>query len=1110
MSLTVAQLVARLTADTSGFYRAMALANSSMIRTGSVISRVSAGIGLATLGIGIVSVRAAGNFEQSMNILQATIEPTGKQFDSLKQKAIDLGRDLKLPNVSARDASDAMVELGKGGLSVNQVLKATRGTLQLGLAANIGFADSAQIVARTLKNFGLEGNKATMISNLLAAGANKSTAEITDLAYGLQNAGGQFAASGMSVNTLVVALSELADKGLSGEYAGTALKTMLVRLSAPTKEAAAVMKDYGIKIFDAAGRMKTMPQIIQNFQDSFKGATQQQKLQALTTIFGVRANQAMIKLMQGGVKEWNKYKDAIVGTDAAQKLTEARTKGFNGALQGFSSAVETLAIELGSALLPSLTKLVRGMTNFILSIKSERVIGFFSAIKDGIVWIKSLASAIPGLGIGLKAVAAGFAAFLVVKSVISLVMGLRMAVMALNLALMANPVALVIGALVALGVALYMLYQRSETFRNIVQAVFGWMQANIPPILDEIKNAVMNFVAVVLALWDKFGDTILSVAKTMLSFLTATFRNLFQVLQGIWNTFAGIFTGDWSRVWTGIKQIFSGIWSQIGNTLKTWLSVLSATAGAIGMAILNKIVSALSSLARGVAGKFADLWAWIKGAANTAKDYAVDVGNAIVRGIINGLRDILSAVWREFQKLWTWIKGLPGYVFGLAKEIGSAIVNGILDGLKGLAGKVGGAIKDGIGGAFGAAKGFLGIGSPSKKAADEIGKPIADGIIVGYILGIKAMPTTMKATLQQAITNTQVAMANAAKVIGVEQARAIVKGFAETEQTITQRIKAALAQAVRDALAEARQKVVDARSAFMSAFGSLADAALAAFDASVDAWVSPTRKMLEKMRLREQIKQLKDDILQAGREVGSAAEAYNQAGRELIEAQASGDPERIAAAEAKVKEAYDALQKAYADYQAAMQAKREFDMERQAEREEADYAKRKARERLFLQQRLTQLMNELAKDPKAYKKVIGQVEQLLEDHGVTTKVLGTAAGIALAAGLNAAEKDVRRAAKALAQAIADELQITVNVTVNGKKGQGKGQGGQDKGGVLGPASRLALSSAFGPAGLSGQSPVVNNYITVEGSVRSDRDFALVVRDILSRRSEANANLVFRH
>src|SRR5262245_58376914 len=146
-------MVARLTADTSGFYRGMAVANASMIRSGSIISRIAGGAGLAITAMGLVSIRAAANFQQSMNILQAVSNASTNDMGRLRAQAIALGKDFKLPNVSAKDAAEAMVQLSKAGLGTNDILSATRGVLQLGLAANLGFADSADIVARSLKMF---------------------------------------------------------------------------------------------------------------------------------------------------------------------------------------------------------------------------------------------------------------------------------------------------------------------------------------------------------------------------------------------------------------------------------------------------------------------------------------------------------------------------------------------------------------------------------------------------------------------------------------------------------------------------------------------------------------------------------------------------------------------------------------------------------------------------------------------------------------------------------------------------------------------------------------------------------------------------------------------
>src|SRR5262252_2449946 len=151
MALTVAQLVARVTADTSGFYKSMAVMNSSLVRTGSVAGRIFAGAGLAVTAFGILSLKAAGDFQQSMNMLKAVAEPTTNQFKAMRKEAIDLGNDLRLPAVNAKDAADVMYDLSRSGLTVNQTMKATRGVLMMATAANIPFADAALATARALK-----------------------------------------------------------------------------------------------------------------------------------------------------------------------------------------------------------------------------------------------------------------------------------------------------------------------------------------------------------------------------------------------------------------------------------------------------------------------------------------------------------------------------------------------------------------------------------------------------------------------------------------------------------------------------------------------------------------------------------------------------------------------------------------------------------------------------------------------------------------------------------------------------------------------------------------------------------------------------------------------
>lgn len=705
MPLTVAQLVARLTADTSGFYRGMAVANSAMLRSGGIISRVAAGAGLATLGMGIMSLRAAGNFEESQHILGAVSEGTTKQMKAMRDEAIALGADLKLPNVSAKDASEAMLELSKGGLSVNDTIKATRGTLQLGLAANMAFADSAAVVARSLQAFNLDGTQATRVADLFTAAANKSTAEMTDIALGFQMASSQFKAGDQTISGLTTSLALMANAGIVGSDAGTSLKTMMNRLMAPTKKAKGLMEDLGISVYNQAGNMRPMPQLIGEFNRATAGMSKEQKNAALYTIFGSDAIRAARVQMDAGSKGWLEMEKRITKGGEAQAFAEARTKGFNGALQAFGSVAETLAIELGTAMLPAMTSLVRTFTSWMAAINPQAIVAFFAAIANGVQWIYNLVAGSDLLTAALGGLVAGLIAYKTIVMTIAAVTRVwAIAQALLNGAMMLNPVALVIAALVGLGIALYLAYQRSEQFRAIVDAVFSWLKANVPPIMSAVRNAITTT-------WNAIRSLTTSVWNSIRGVVMAALNVITTVVRAAFNVYRAIIVG----VWNVISAITSSVWNIIKTIVTNVIGVIQGKISA--MTALKNIVSAV----------------W------------------------NGIKAVTSAAWDAIKTTITTAVGeIPGIIsavaelaYQAAKAVGGKIVSGILGGVAGL----GGALKDKVSGMIGSALGSIDVPgfSPLPHAGQQIGKTLSDNIVKGILLGGIDMPEKLSEKMKAAL-----------------------------------------------------------------------------------------------------------------------------------------------------------------------------------------------------------------------------------------------------------------------------------------------------------------------------------------------------------------------
>jgi TP901 family phage tail tape measure protein len=965
VALTVAQLVARVTADTSGFYKSMAIMNSTLIRTGSFASRALAGIGLAATGIGILSLKAAGDFQQGMNIVEAVSNANRKQMAALREEALGLGRDFKLPNVSARDAADAMVELSKAGMSVRDTLGATRGTLQLGLAANIGFADSAKLTARALKAFDLPGNNAVRIANLLAAGANKSTAEITDLALGMQNAGAQFHGAGFSVEDLVASLAELSDNALSGEYAGTALKTMIIRLTSPTDKAAKVMKDYGISVFDASGTMKSMPAIIKQFQSGLGGLTQQQREQALTTIFGVRANQAMRILMGEGAAAYVKYRDAVTGTNAAQKMAEARTKGFNGAMGALGSAVQTLAIELGTYLLPAAEKVIRAMANFVNSIDPEKIAAAFRPIGDAIAWFKNLADHSVALRAALVGVGAALGAFLIIGMVTSLVEGLIGVVIALNAALLANPVVLVAAALVGLGAALYFAYTRSETFRNVVNAAFAFLKDLLPALQNFARSVIQTFAEI----WNYVGP----IVRTLANEVRARFEAIYNFIRDNMDRIKAIISAAWTIISTIVKTSIQNLLSVI----KIFAAILRGDWGEAweqAKAIVSRTLAAIVTI--------------VRAGVSLLVNAAILLGKGIIAGIKEGLRQLGAEVKAALQIIVGAIGAIVSIAYHAALSIGKGIVDGVLAGIGDIGSAVYNKLAGGIQGAIDKAKGLFGIFSPSKVTSDQLGKPLGQGVTAGMLLGLQDLPTKMSDKMREAVTAAQNAIQAQQGTFEAAWSRFTGDVFrlfdAQTEAFKTRSEKLLAAFDLRQVVAENKKRIQELVDAVKSA----------------------------QQELSSFMAQPGPDALQ--QKEGESADEY--AARRL-QAQQEWDDK------------YKQLLTAQQDAQTALQEEKQnqrlaaqrLHLEAQAAQERRDYEARRDLMKRHLEDKLADLVAELKQEPEKHKFYQNQIIKLLQSYGVQYRGAGIMLGRSFASGLLQAQDEVARAAKALAQTVEQYL-----------------------------------------------------------------------------------------
>lgn len=349
------------------------VATGALRRVGELAVDSLVDAGMAIAGFVADSVSAAGDYEQSMNIMQATTEATDEQMAAVQKTAQALGADLTLPATSAADAGTAMLELAKAGLTVEEAMAAAQGTLQLAAAGQLEEARAAEITANALNAFGLAGTDAVFVADMLAATANASSMEVSDMADALKQGAGIFAAfqapvvgSKQAITDFSTAVGIMAEAGIKGSSAGTFLAQGLSQLTGPSEKAKGLMGDLADRIglagdlaFDSAGKMRSLPEIIDILSRSTADMSDEMRGYYLTTILGQEGMKAFLPLMKAGTAGWKEMQTAVTRQNAAAEMAASRMEGLKGAAAGFGSQLETLMLE---GLIPLLPLMAAGIS----------------------------------------------------------------------------------------------------------------------------------------------------------------------------------------------------------------------------------------------------------------------------------------------------------------------------------------------------------------------------------------------------------------------------------------------------------------------------------------------------------------------------------------------------------------------------------------------------------------------------------------------------------------------------------------------------------------------------------------------------------------------------
>lgn len=405
---------------------------------------------------------AGANFEQGMAQVQAISGASADEMEALTAKAKEMGETTKF---SASESAEAFNYMAMAGWKTEDMINGIEGIMNLAAASGEDLATTSDIVTDALTAMGYSAGDAGQLADVMAAASSNANTNVALMGNTFQYAAPLVGALGYNMEDTAVAIGMMANAGIKGEKAGTALRSILNRLSAPPKEAAEAMDELNISLTDSKGEMKPFNQIIKDLRQSFSKLSNTEKTATAKHLAGAEAMSGLLAIVNASEEDFNKLTDAVnESSGAAQEMSDTMNDTVQGQATLLKSQVEGVMIKIFEKVAPTIREAMDEVSTAIENVDwdevGDKVVDFFGKLKDGWNFIKQN-------GQNIKAIIAGFiAAFAVTKimgavtafiSMVNTLKTLRTAIQAASTATevfnalqAASPVGLVTTALAAL------------------------------------------------------------------------------------------------------------------------------------------------------------------------------------------------------------------------------------------------------------------------------------------------------------------------------------------------------------------------------------------------------------------------------------------------------------------------------------------------------------------------------------------------------------------------------------------------------------------------------------------------------------------------------------
>lgn len=580
--------------------------SSAFKTTGGLLSK---NVTLPIVGVGAAAVKTATDFEAGMSEVKAISGATGSEFDALRDKAIEMGAKTKF---SASDSADAFKYMAMAGWDASQMMDGIAGIMDLAAASGEDLATTSDIVTDALTAFGLQASDSAHFADVLAQASSKSNTNVGLMGETFKYVAPVAGALGYSIEDTAVAIGLMANSGIKGSQAGTALRSTITRLAKPVGEAKDAVEELGISITNADGTMKPLSQTMVELREKFAGLTEEQKAQYAAMLAGQEGMSGLLAIVNASDEDFQKLTDEINNANgAAEDMASVMMDNTAGAVEQLKGALESAGILIGEKLTPYIRQLAEWITGLVEKFNSLSEEEQDQIVKFGLILaaigpvLLILAKVISVVSTVVKAFKLFGTTMTTIKTSIDLVKagyaglatqmgGIPKLIVGISTGFggMLAPIAAVIAVVAVLVGAFVTLWKTNEEFRDNMVGIWNSIKESINNFFDGVVERINalgfdfeNITEVIKTVWFALCDVIAPVFEGAFNTIAIVLDGVFNQILSVMDIFIGLFTGNWEQLGEGVKGVVSGIVETFANLGSNILGVI----GDIGAEILNKL-----------------------------------------------------------------------------------------------------------------------------------------------------------------------------------------------------------------------------------------------------------------------------------------------------------------------------------------------------------------------------------------------------------------------------------------------------------------------------------------------------------------------------------------